>query len=69
MLLAVGFFFVTVALVAGAIVALVILTRLWWVSRKLRRAQEQTELHGEFTVVERHALIRHVDNTVPDRKR
>ena len=66
-LLAVGFFFVTVALVAGAIVALIILARLWWASRKLRRAQERTELEGEFTVVEQHASIRQVDNTIPDR--
>jgi hypothetical protein len=55
-LLVLGFFFVTVALVAGAIAALVILTRLWWISRRIHCPNTATDLEGEFTVVERRAL-------------
>ena len=68
LVIATGFFFLTVALVAGAIVALVVLARLWWVSRRLRRAQGETEFDGEFAVIERHALIQQVDTTAPDHK-
>lgn len=56
-----AFFFLTVALVAGAIVALVLLGRFWWLSRKLRRAREESALEGEFTVVERRESVRRID--------
>jgi len=62
-LVIVGFFFFTVALVAGALIALVIGARLWWVLRKLKRAQpgmgaapgdtSEGALDGEYQVVER----------------
>jgi len=37
-LVIVGFFFFTIALIAGALLALVIGVRLWWMLRKLKRA-------------------------------
>lgn len=58
----VGFFFFTIALVAGAILALVIGVRLWWTVRKLKRGHSQatandrgpnSPLDGEYQVVER----------------
>lgn len=57
-LLIVGFFFLTAALVAGALIALVVGVRLWWALRKLKRAHAEAgassgALDGEFQVVER----------------
>lgn len=67
-LVIVGFFFLTVALVAGALLALVIGARLWWSIRKLKRAAAAGEtmggehyrggkdaLDGEYQVVERES--------------
>jgi uncharacterized membrane protein len=51
--IAIGFFFVTVALIVGALLALAIVARLWWVSRKLRRARDRDVVEGEYEVVER----------------
>ncbi len=47
-----AFFFIGIALVAGAILAGVILLRWWWLQRKLRRAREDSFVEGEYTVVE-----------------
>lgn len=47
-----AFFFVGIALVAGAILAAVILLRWWWIKRKLRRAHEDSYVEGEYRVVE-----------------
>ena len=68
-LVIVGFFFFTVALVAGALIALVVGLRLWWMFRKLKRAHagqgapgpgvqrdqagSDGALDGEYQVVER----------------
>jgi predicted lipid-binding transport protein (Tim44 family) len=55
-LVIVGFFFLTAALIAGAILALVIGVRLWWTLRKLKRAGAGARggaLDGEYQVVER----------------
>jgi hypothetical protein len=51
-----GFFFLTVALVAGAIVAAVVLARIWWLARKVRAAQRDEAIDGEYVVVERAVL-------------
>ena len=61
-LVVLGFFFLTVALAVGALVALVIGIRLWWTIRKLKRAQSAADgitgatrdqvLEGEFQVIE-----------------
>lgn len=51
-----GFFFLTVALVAGAIVAAVVLARIWWLARKMRAAQRDAAIDGEYVVVERAVL-------------
>lgn len=49
----IGFFFLTVALIAGALLALAVIARLWWLSRKLQRAQRRSVVEGEYEVVER----------------
>lgn len=49
----IGFFFVTVAIVVGALLALAIVARLWWLSRKLQRARDRNVVEGEYEVVER----------------
>jgi membrane protein implicated in regulation of membrane protease activity len=52
-LAALAFFFITVALVVGAFLALVIAARWWWMMRRLRAAQKRAgPLEGEFTVIE-----------------
>jgi predicted lipid-binding transport protein (Tim44 family) len=49
-----AFFFLTVALIAGAFLALAIGIRWWWIMRRLRaQAQATAALEGEYTVVER----------------
>lgn len=50
-LLVLAFFFLTVALVAGALIALVVLARLWWISRKLNKEAGGDALEGEYRVV------------------
>lgn len=47
-----GFFFLTMALVAGAILAAVILLRLWWLKRKLRSAAISGTYEGDYVVIE-----------------
>jgi len=47
-----AFFFIGIALVAGALLAGVILIRWWWLQRKLRREAADTWVEGEYTVVE-----------------
>jgi Flp pilus assembly protein TadB len=50
----VGALFLTVALIAGAFIALVVGARWWWTLRKLRHeARAYAPLEGEYTVVER----------------
>ena len=66
----VGFFFLTAALIAGAVLALVVGVRLWWTLRKLKRAgvdpfahpassqgnrEDGGALDGEYQVVERES--------------
>jgi len=48
-----GFFFLTVALAAGAILAAVILVRAWWIMRKLRSAHRDDIIEGEYRIVNR----------------
>ena len=47
-----AFFFIGIALIAGAILAGVILLRFWWIKRKLRQTQEESYVEGEYRVVE-----------------
>ena len=49
----IGFFFVTVAFIVGALLALAIVARLWWISRKLRQMRDRNVVEGEYEVVER----------------
>jgi hypothetical protein len=48
----VGVFFLTVAIVVGAILALVIIARFWWLSRQIRKARNRNVVEGEYEVVE-----------------
>lgn len=47
-----AFFFIGIALIAGAILAGLFLIRLWWRKRKLQRAEQNTYVEGEYTVIE-----------------
>lgn len=47
-----AFFFIGIALVAGAILAGVILLRFWWLKRKLEREQRDSFVEGEYKVVD-----------------
>ena len=54
-----AFFFLAVALAAGAVIALVIGIRWWWVLRGIRaRARASEALEGEYSVVERQPIER-----------
>lgn len=62
-----GFFFLTVALAVGAVVALVIGVRFWWTLRKLKRMQGDvqhtlrtggdTVVDGEYRVIEGESSV------------
>jgi hypothetical protein len=60
--LVLGFFFLVAALITGAILASLILARLWWLKRKLAKAAEAEFITTEYTVVEREQL----DKPPPD---
>jgi hypothetical protein len=50
---AIAFFFITVALIAGALLATGIAIRWWWVMRRLRSARKTAgPLEGEFVVID-----------------
>ena len=55
-LVVLGFFFLAAAVVAGAILAGVVLLRLWWISRRLKKAAEGEFVTAEYTVIERESL-------------
>lgn len=49
-----AFFFLTIALVAGVLLAAVIAVRFWWIMRKMRAAQKASApLEGEYSVTDR----------------
>jgi hypothetical protein len=54
----VGFFFITIAIIAAAFIALAIGVRWWWVLRRLRAHAKRSEaIEGEYTVVEHAGAI------------
>ena len=55
-ILVLAFFFLLAAIVAGVLLAGVLLARLWWVSRRIRRAAEAQVVTTEYRVVERERL-------------
>ena len=56
-----AFFFLAVALAAGAFIALGLAIRWWWVLRRMRaRAEASRPIDGEYTVVERSDASRRV---------
>jgi len=57
-LVALGFFFLAAALVAGALFATVLLGRLWWIRRKMMKAAAKQIITAEYTVVERESQAR-----------
>ena len=50
-----GFFFLAAALVAGTILALAVLLRLWWLQRRMKKVEEASYLTTQFEVVERES--------------
>jgi len=63
-LVVLGFFFLTVALIAGALVATVVGARLWWTLRKLKRSQgditvdtDTRVVEGDYTVIEQESTV------------
>ena len=52
-LVVLAFFFLAAALVAGAVLAAVFLIRVWWLRRRIRRAEEDQYLSTEYEVIER----------------
>ncbi|MGH8647773.1 MAG: hypothetical protein ACREUP_00495, partial [Burkholderiales bacterium] len=52
-LVVLGFFFLAAALIAGAVLAAVFLARVWWLRRKIKKAEEDRYLTTEYTVVDR----------------
>ncbi len=48
----VAFFFLTVALIAGAALASIIAVRWWWLTRKLKPQAVDQTFEGEYTVIE-----------------
>jgi predicted membrane metal-binding protein len=51
-ILVLAFFFLTVALIAGAFLAAIIAVRWWWMARKLRQSASEGTIEGEYTIVE-----------------
>ena len=47
------FFFLAAALTLGAIVFAVVLVRFWWLKRRLERAERESTITTEYTVIER----------------
>lgn len=47
-----AFFFISIALIAGAVLASVIMLRWWWIKRKLRQTHADSYVEGEYRVVE-----------------
>jgi hypothetical protein len=47
-----AFFFVGIALVAGAILAAAIALRWWWLRRRIARARQADVVEGEYRVIE-----------------
>lgn len=52
-LVVLGFFFLAAALIGGGMLAGVILIRLRWLQRRIRKAEEARYLTTEYTVVDR----------------
>ena len=52
-LLVFAFFFLAAAIVAGAVLAIAFLIRIWWLSRRIRQAEEDQYLTTEYEVVDR----------------
>ncbi len=63
-----AFFFVGIALIAGAIIACVLLVRWWWFKRKLaqERMPDDNVVEGEYRVIEA-SLPDHGSTENPDR--
>jgi len=54
---ALAFFFLTIALMIGVVVAVVLGVRWWWILRRVRRAREAAgPIEGEFERVDRDRL-------------
>lgn len=47
-----AFFFLAVAAVVGAVIAMVLLARLWWVARKGGKPATRGTYEGEYVVIE-----------------
>jgi hypothetical protein len=50
-------FFLAAAIVVGTVVAVAIITRLWWLKRRLGRGPQPGVISAEYTVVEREPPV------------
>lgn len=51
-ILALAFFFIAAAIVVGAVLGAVLIARIWWINRKIRKAAEDRILTTEYAIVE-----------------
>lgn len=68
LVLVAAFFFVGIAIAAGAILAAALATRWWWIRRKLHKAQQAEVVEGEYRVVEAEAIEAVVIGQQPQRR-
>ena len=63
-LVIVGFFFLTIALAVGAVVALIFGARVWWTLRRLKKMQAAAAVTADANVVEGDYRIIEHESTV-----
>lgn len=63
-LVMVGFFFLTIALAVGAMVALIFGARVWWTLRKLKKMQAAAAMAANANVVEGDYRVIEHESTV-----
>lgn len=64
----VGFFFLVVAMIGAALIAAVVIARIWWIARKLRARRDANVLEGTYSVeAEATPALHHDDHDKHDK--